>query len=342
MPIASKHINTIIGVDIHLVNLPTALNVPMPHPFIGVVFDPIDYLPVLGTQVHVNGQKRANAGTTATLGTGKHIPLGVGFAPSSMPVIAHEGLSFFGSQTVRADGSYFSTAGQNIMTCSCVGIPLGSPERYLPTSVAIHMPIGGNPVNIGGPVVPDVQGVAMRLAMGAGLKFLIKKAPKTFKRVQKKWLNKKPKPDKPFKVKPKKVLYRDKEGFKAAIERGETEVYYLGKHKDIEPRPTGVQSHHGVVSVWMSQNYKDYKMSKAPTVYMLNDPKHNATRKAFSEWRLEKIEEKGGCKLDYTKISKKEVIELSERQFDGAKVPNFVRNEYYKLWEQHLKTLTLR
>ena len=155
----------------------------MPHPFIGIIMDPIDYIPFIGSQVHINKQKRANADTTATLGTKIHIPMGVGFFPASMPLIGHEGLQFFGSQTVRADGSYFSIATNNLMTCSCIGIPLGAASRYLPISTSIPIPMGP-PVIVGGPQVPNLLGMATQMLMAGGLKFLQKKAGKLFKKAK--------------------------------------------------------------------------------------------------------------------------------------------------------------
>lgn len=182
MLLASKHLNIAMGVDIHLVTIPPSpAPVPLPHPFIGIVMDPFDYLPMLGTMVHVNMQKRSNAGTMATLGTMKHIPMGAGFYPATMPLIDHEGLQFFGSMTVKADGSYFSGATFNMMTCSCIGIPLGSPEMYLPSTTTIPLPMG-KPVFVGGPQVPDLMGVLTKLLMACGLKFLLKKAGKLFKK----------------------------------------------------------------------------------------------------------------------------------------------------------------
>jgi len=184
MMLASKHLNIVIGVDIHLVNIPPAVAVPMPHPFIGMVMDPMDYLPILGSQVHVNYQKRSNAGTMAMLGSPiGHIPMGAGFFPATMPLIDHEGLQFYGSKTVKADGSYFSVATNNLMTCSCVGLPLGSPNLYLPSSTSIPIPTG-NPVFVGGPQVPDLMGVLMKMLMVGGLGFLMKKAGKLFKKLK--------------------------------------------------------------------------------------------------------------------------------------------------------------
>ena len=173
-----------MGVDIHMVTIPPSpAPVPMPHPFVGMIMDPFDYLPVLGTMIHVNNQKRSNAGTTTLLGTMKHIPMGAGFHPAFMPLIDHEGFQFFGSMTVKTDGTFTSAAAFNLMTCSCIGIPLGSPERYLPTTTSIPIPMG-QPVMVGGPQVPDIAGVLMKLFMMKGLKFLLKKAGKLFKKMK--------------------------------------------------------------------------------------------------------------------------------------------------------------
>ncbi len=56
-------------------------------------------------------------------------------------------------------------------------------------------------------------------------------------------------------------------------------VFYVGKHTDISPKPTGIkgisESHHGVNNVWMKEKYVDYGTgNNAPTVYMLKNPDH--------------------------------------------------------------------
>lgn len=173
--LASKHFNIALGIDIHMVIIPASPSpVPLPHPFVGIVWDPMDYLPFIGAKVHVNKVKRSNAATMIILGSEKHIPFGTGFHPAFMPLIDHEGLQFYGSETVKADGSYFSVAGHNLMTCNCIGIPLGSPNRYLPSTNTVPLMIG-YPVMVGGPQVPDLMGVLIKLLMTFGLKFLMKK-----------------------------------------------------------------------------------------------------------------------------------------------------------------------
>ena len=138
-------------------------------------------------------------------------------------------------------------------------------------------------------------------------------------------------------------LYKTVDEFKAAIARGEN-VFYIGKHADISPRPSGpngaVQSHHGVNSVWMNAKYSNYVPNKAPSVYILNAPNHNATRGVFNTWRAETAKLQGLSKVDYSKLTKNDILKLAERQFDEADVPKVVREEYYKLWEAYILTLT--
>jgi|GEM_PF-5758584 len=107
-------------------------------------------------------------------------------------------------------------------------------------------------------------------------------------------------------------LFKNIDEFKAAVSRGEN-VFYIGKHLDIIPRPTGVQSHHGVNTVWMDNNYVNYIERNAPSVYMLNNPNHNATRGVFNTWRAEISKLQGTNTIDYTKITKEDIIKLAER-----------------------------
>ena len=137
----------------------------------------------------------------------------------------------------------------------------------------------------------------------------------------------------------KHVLYKDTEAYKEAIKRGEKDIFYLGKHKDIEPRPTGVQSHHGVNSVWMDANFENYNDNLAPTIYMINRPKHNATRSVFPKWKKAIRIKQGLKKVDWKQVSESDILGLAEIQFNAAKVPEYVRKEYFKLFNEYLATL---
>jgi len=75
---------------------------PLPTPHMSVVFDPFDYIPIIGATITVCGMKRATAGTN---GMTVHIPPGFPFAPK-LPDSDDE--LFMGSSTVIADGDPFS------------------------------------------------------------------------------------------------------------------------------------------------------------------------------------------------------------------------------------------
>ena len=141
-------------------------------------------------------------------------------------------------------------------------------------------------------------------------------------------------------------LFRSINDFKSAISRGDN-VFYVGKHTDITPRPTGIngiaESHHGVNSVWMKEKYADYGTgSNAPSVYMLKEPNHNATRGEFNRWAAEIRAKQGTSQIDYSKVTKDEITILANRQFDVADVPQIVRKEYFLLWDNYVKTLTIK
>lgn len=176
---ANKHLLPVIGIDVHMIVILGA-PVPVPHPFIGLVFDPMDWIPKIGATVNVNSIPRGNSGTSGMLGTKAHIPMGGPFAMA--PMIGHDAKNFFGSPRVKAEGSYFSAGGFMLMTCNDIGIPLSLsagkkfkpvPSLYAPTSATIPIP-GGKPVIVGGPYVPDLMGMLMALVMSYGFSALMK------------------------------------------------------------------------------------------------------------------------------------------------------------------------
>ena len=60
MLLADSHITMVVGVDVHVTTAP--LFNPI-HPYIGMVLDPADYIPFLGTNVSVNVLKRGVSDT---------------------------------------------------------------------------------------------------------------------------------------------------------------------------------------------------------------------------------------------------------------------------------------
>ena len=144
---AAKFFDVVIGVDLHMVVVPGLGPVPLPHPFVGIVFDPAGAAlgSLTGGAVFVNGIRAANTGT-AVKAVIKHIPTppGVSFAPNDIP--GNEGTIVTGSKTVSFGGSSAARLGSMVTTCN---FPVN-----LPTSTLIAIP-AGKPVIVGGPTSMD-------------------------------------------------------------------------------------------------------------------------------------------------------------------------------------------
>ncbi|HMA63815.1 MAG TPA: DUF6531 domain-containing protein, partial [Chitinispirillaceae bacterium] len=166
--IGAKWFDMVIGVDIHWVNIPALpappIPTPLPHPFIGLIFDPAGLAMgaaiggIMGSFKGVTLINKMPAAATGTEATNKlvmpHIfmPPGLGWAPMSMPMPGNEGSIFTGSKTVYIDGSNAARLGDKVLTCS-EPVPL-------PTSTVIAIPMGP-PVLIGGPPAMDFGTLAM-------------------------------------------------------------------------------------------------------------------------------------------------------------------------------------
>jgi RHS repeat-associated protein len=173
MYVANTHLKPVIGIDIHFVNMPFPF-IPLPHPYIGLVIDPFDYIPFIGATVKVNNVPRGNTDTMGMIITFVHIPFGAGFTLT--PMIGHDSQNFFGSKTVTVDGAPMSGAGYMLMTCNDIGLPLSFrpgkkfipiPSLYLPTSFCIPLQ-WGKPVLVGGPLVPNFSLMALLKAFVFG------------------------------------------------------------------------------------------------------------------------------------------------------------------------------
>jgi YD repeat-containing protein len=165
---AAKHFDIVLGVDVHLVVTPPAPPLPIPHPFIGMVFDPSDFIPMLGATVWVNGFPRAQAGTSGK-NSPAHIPLGAKFV---MPSIANEGEVYMGSATVLVEEEPFSYMALPVLSCNDVGMPTplrpkkkAKKSLFLPTSVVLPIPIG-QAVLVGGPPTISLSALAFKAGMG--------------------------------------------------------------------------------------------------------------------------------------------------------------------------------
>ncbi|WP_440963529.1 hypothetical protein ACL58G_24850 [Massilia sp. GER05] len=108
--------------------------------------------------------------------------------------------------------------------------------------------------------------------------------------------------------------------------------FLVANHGDMpSPRP-GQQSHHGVMSAWVKTNYPNYDPNLAPAILM-PEANHRATFGVYNTWRAQARAEMGGT-FDWSKVPETKMLDLSEKMFDAAKVPNAVRQKY---WEQYVK-----
>ncbi len=194
MSIASKWLDIVVGLDLHMEMVPTPAPVPtpFPHPFMGLIFDPmglimdelIAQVTAWATDTPVDPGKVWIAGLPATV-TGDEvsmpvphifIPPGLSWAPvprAPKPVIGLKGklpmpdppipppsdaLLMLGSQTVSMMGSNPVRMGEVALTCS-------DPVR-LPTGVVMSTGMA-KVVMIGGPPGINWQQVMMMAGMRA-------------------------------------------------------------------------------------------------------------------------------------------------------------------------------
>src|SRR5262245_24897643 len=129
---AAKHFDPILGIDIHLIITPAGVTVPIPHPYLGFVIDPMDYVPILGATVKVHGLPRGQAGTCGKA-IPPHIPIGGVFAKPP----TNESEIFMGSSTVLADGEPLSHSGLQVLSCQDIG--LRAPPRPKKKSKTVSM-----------------------------------------------------------------------------------------------------------------------------------------------------------------------------------------------------------
>ncbi|HXV13706.1 MAG TPA: PAAR domain-containing protein, partial [Candidatus Krumholzibacteria bacterium] len=180
---AAKSFDPVMGVDVHIIQPPGPVPPrPIPHPFIGMLIDPFDFVPIIGATVYVNGSPRALAGT-AGKALPPHIPIGGMFVP---PPPGNECEMFMGSSTVIADGDPFSYTALPALSCQSIGMPAPfrtNPKKktkmkslVLPTSVVLPIPMGP-PVLVGGSPTISMMAIGMRVGM-AGLGAAFKKLRK--------------------------------------------------------------------------------------------------------------------------------------------------------------------
>ena len=121
-----KQFDIVMGVDIHIVQPPGPVPpLPIPHPFIGIVFDPMEFVPMIGASILVSGVPRAQAGT-AVKAVPPHIPIGGVFVKPP----SNDGEVFMGSLTIPAEGEPLAFMGSPVLTCQDAGmVSIPRPNR---------------------------------------------------------------------------------------------------------------------------------------------------------------------------------------------------------------------
>ena len=213
----SKQLDPVIGVDIHLVTIPPSPVVPMPHPYVGVLLRPQDFIAaavssfipppptaeqtgdadsaklaevghtvlmmavgMLGATVKIGGFIPRAVASTPTRSI-PHIPMGAGWAAPSAAIPKNNGHAFMGSLTVLADGMPFSGGGAHLhLDCNDVGIPSVHkvPGMFLPTGVINPIPPARQILTSPVPVPLNPMAALARKCTGAFGRFYKKKTKK--------------------------------------------------------------------------------------------------------------------------------------------------------------------
>lgn len=213
----SKQLDPVIGVDIHLVTVPPTPVVPMPHPYVGVLLRPQDFLaaaassfipppPTAEQAGDADSAKLAEVGhTVLTMAVGMlgatvkiggfipravastptrsipHVPMGAGWAAPSAAIPKDNGHAFMGSLTVLADGMPFSGGGAHLhLDCNDLGIPSVHkvPGMFLPTGVINPIPPSRQILTSPVPVPLNPMSALSRKCTGAFGRFYRKKTKK--------------------------------------------------------------------------------------------------------------------------------------------------------------------
>jgi RHS repeat-associated protein len=102
------------------------------------------------------------------------------------------------------------------------------------------------------------------------------------------------------------------------------------------PRPENTEAHHGVKDAWSQARYGPSARNEAPTILMPNEPNHNATRLVYPRWAVEIARRQGvrTQEIDWLKVSPGEIWRLAEEELEAAEVPESVREEFFRQWNE--------
>jgi RHS repeat-associated protein len=186
--LAAKHFDPIMGIDVHIVQAPGPVPpAPIPHPYIGMVLDVMDYIPKIGATVYINGLPRGQGGTSGQA-IPPHIPMGGVFVKPP----TNESELFLGSATVAVDDEPLVYGMLPVLTCQDIGMPAMPRKKKKSVAKSLMLPVGivipipaGPLVMVGGPpsFLAALKSLAQQLALSGALKGLKKLASKS-KRLQ--------------------------------------------------------------------------------------------------------------------------------------------------------------
>ena len=89
--------------------------------------------------------------------------------------------------------------------------------------------------------------------------------------------------------------------------------------------------------VWATHNVPGYvsRAADSPTI-ALSSVSHDATKVAYRDWLATNYGKAVGARVDWTNVSAREALRLSERMFDAGRVPMGARSDYYRAFNQYI------
>ncbi|MFM2479668.1 RHS repeat-associated core domain-containing protein [Celerinatantimonas sp. MCCC 1A17872] len=106
---------------------------------------------------------------------------------------------------------------------------------------------------------------------------------------------------------------------------------------DYRPSSSPLENHHGLLDIWAKHNVSGYvsRGKDTPTI-ALTKSQHDATKAVYRNWLKENYGKPVDAKVDWSKVSEKEMHILTEKMFNAAKVPQIARNNYYRKLNQYI------
>jgi RHS repeat-associated protein len=103
------------------------------------------------------------------------------------------------------------------------------------------------------------------------------------------------------------------------------------------PSNSPLENHHGVLDIWAKHNIPGYVSRGSNTVTMaLSKANHDATKVIYRNWLKANYGKPVGAKVNWTKVSARDMQSLTESMFDAAKAPGSARRDYYRALNEYM------